>query len=215
MGIIKKGANGAFRGKAGSVIGSGWKKIDYIKGRPRTYKNKGNPSETQMKQQEKFALLNNFLAPLRNLLKIGFANYLAQSTPRNAAFRYNFDHAFLSSDDNKFSLNYAALQFSRGSLFSAGGEKAILTTEGIQVTWNIKTYGLSGSMDDEVHVFAYFEQQDSLKSDEQTPLRYQGETFIEQQAQKGEPVHIWMFMADSQHKRISPTTYLFIQNDSD
>jgi len=213
MGIIKKGANGAFRGKAGSVIGSGWKKIDYIKGRPKPYKNKGNPSETQMKQQEKFALLNNFLAPLSSVLQIGFASFLTRSTARNAAFRYNYDHAFLSSDDNKLTLNYAALQFSRGSLFSAGGEKATLTTDGIQVTWNTKTYGLSGSMDDEVHVFAYYEHQDYLKSDESTPLRYQGETFIENKALPGEPVHIWMFLADSQHKRISPTTYLFIQND--
>lgn len=35
MGRIKQGANGGFSGKAGSVIGSSWKEIEYIKGRPK------------------------------------------------------------------------------------------------------------------------------------------------------------------------------------
>ncbi len=35
MGRIKQGANGGFSGKAGSVIGSSWKGIEYIKGRPK------------------------------------------------------------------------------------------------------------------------------------------------------------------------------------
>lgn len=35
MGTIRQGANGSFRGKAGSVIGSSWKGIDYIKGLPK------------------------------------------------------------------------------------------------------------------------------------------------------------------------------------
>lgn len=36
MGTIRQGANGSFRGKAGSVIGSSWKGIDYIKGLPKS-----------------------------------------------------------------------------------------------------------------------------------------------------------------------------------
>lgn len=46
MGVIRRGVNGCFKGKAGSVIGSSWKSIDYIKG---LYKKRTKPaSEEQL-----------------------------------------------------------------------------------------------------------------------------------------------------------------------
>lgn len=213
MGIINKGANGPFRGKAGSIIGSGWKKVDYIKGMPRRYKNKGNPSEAQLLHHKKFALLNNFLAPISLLLDIGFGNFLGKSTSRNAAFQYNYDHAFVLDENGEPSLNYSLIQLSRGSLFPAGAEKAELINNQIKLTWNTKTYGISGELDDEVHAIAYLPSEGYFLSDECVPLRYQGETFIVNEAQKGETIHLWLFFADKQHKKVSPTVYLSLLNN--
>ena len=68
MGTIVNGANGGFKGKAGSVIGSSWKSINYIKG---LYKKRSKPaSELQMMQQEKFRTLMRFLLPINMFLKI-------------------------------------------------------------------------------------------------------------------------------------------------
>ncbi|WP_157258045.1 DUF6266 family protein [Pedobacter ginsenosidimutans] len=35
MATYSKGANGAFPGKVGSIIGSNWRSIDYLKGLPK------------------------------------------------------------------------------------------------------------------------------------------------------------------------------------
>jgi len=35
MGSYSKGANGIFSGKVGSIIGSSWRSIDYLKGLPK------------------------------------------------------------------------------------------------------------------------------------------------------------------------------------
>jgi len=214
MGIINKGVNGPFRGKAGSVIGSGWKKIDYIKGRPRPYKNRNTPSEAQVLHRKKFTLLNKFLVPTEKMLNIGFSHFTSKSTSHNAAFKHNFPHAFLLNEGGELTLNYPALQFSRGSLFSAGAEKVELLNNRIRISWNTKTYGLSGELDDEIHVLAYYENLDIWDTDEDVALRYQGETYVEidDDAKPGELIHIWLFFSDSEHKRVSPTTYLSITN---
>jgi len=216
MGIINNGANGPFRGKAGSVIGSGWKKVNYIKGMPRAYKNKGNPSESQLLQHKKFALLNNFFIPISSLLDIGFGNFQRKSTSRNVAFQHNYDHAFVLNDSGEPELNYSALQLSRGSLFPAGVEKAELIANRVRVTWSTKTYGLSGELDDRAHVLAYIPSTEFFFSDESNPLRYQGETFLSlNEAKRGEIIHLWLFFSDNQHKKVSPTVYLNVLNDQE
>ena len=63
MGRIIKGVNGGFSGKAGNVVGSSWKSIDYIKGRSKTSNKPA--SQRQLKQQAKFALAVRFLGQLR------------------------------------------------------------------------------------------------------------------------------------------------------
>ena len=213
MGIINSGANGPFRGKAGSVIGSAWKKTNYIKGHPKPYSNKGNPSAAQFLQQRKFKMLITFFTPLSSALEIGFASLLSRSSARNAAFRYNYDQAFDSDTDGNPKLNYAAIQLSHGSLLSPGRERAIWVAEGLEVSWNTKTYGLNGSLDDEVHVITYSEQNNTFVSDEATPLRYQGKTLVRKEFMAAGTIHIWLFLYDRQAKRASPTTYLSIQLD--
>lgn len=52
MGTIRKGANGGFSGKAGSVVGSSWREVDYIRGMP---KRSGKPATIlQLEQTVKF-----------------------------------------------------------------------------------------------------------------------------------------------------------------
>lgn len=150
---------------------------------------------------------------LSPILDIGFGNFLGKSTSRNTAFQYNYDHAFVLDENGEPTLDYSAIQLSRGSLFPAGAEKAVLIDNQIKLTWNTKTYGLSGELDDEVHAIAYFPSTGQFSSDECTPLRYQGETWMVNEAQEGETIHLWLFFSDNQHKRISPTVYLNILND--
>ncbi|MGK6352210.1 DUF6266 family protein [Parapedobacter sp. DT-150] len=91
MGVIRRGANGGFKGKAGSVVGSSWKSIDYIKG---LYKKRTKPAtEEQLMQQTKFTLLMRFLLPLKVFVRVGYGQRKTDThTPMNVAFQDNNMH---------------------------------------------------------------------------------------------------------------------------
>ncbi|MDX3915985.1 MULTISPECIES: DUF6266 family protein [Olivibacter] len=214
MGTYNKGINGPFSGKTGSIIGSRWRGVNYIKGFSRTYKNKGKPSEEQVLHYKKFKLLNEFFIPIKKVVEVGFGNYLRKATARNIAFQQNFDHAFSLDENNEPHLNYSLIQFSKGTLFTAGAEKLEIVKPGqIKVTWNPKTYGLGGSLDDQVHILCYTVSSGLFDSPDTTPLRYQAEATVRYEALEGECIHVWLFLSDSQKKRVSPTKYLSITNN--
>ena len=207
MGIIEKGINGPFRGKAGSVIGSSWKKINYIKGLQR-FKKRRPPSEEQATQRRKFQLLNGFLMPLKRQLVIGFGQFTSKVTGVNAAFSYNYDHAF-STDGDDITLNYPALQLSHGSLYTAGAEKAWIEGGGVRISWNAKTYGMGGEMDDVAHAVVYSPSIDQFFSEGHKTIRHDGMIYVDFLNQKvGEDLHVWLFFADKQQKRVSRSVYI-------
>ncbi len=206
MGIIENGINGPFKGKAGSVIGSSWKKINYIKGLPR--KRERIPSEEQAVQRLKFELLNNFLIPLNQVLNIGFHQFTDKATGANAAFSHNYAHAFATHGD-LITLKYSALQLSHGSLYPAGMEKAWLEIGGVRVTWNPKTYGMGGEVDDVAYAIAHLPSKRLFFRNEDSAVRNDGTTFV---SFLGTPIdketHVWLFFADRQRKRVSRTVYI-------
>src|SRR5690606_36292813 len=118
MGTIRSGANGGFSGKAGSVIGSSWKSIDYIKGLP---KKRTKPmSEDQRIQQARFGVLASFLMPLRLMVPIGYRQIQPdRAAPMNVAVKQTMDRA-ITGNYPDFSLDYAAIRSSEGRLLGGG-----------------------------------------------------------------------------------------------
>ncbi|WP_257670340.1 DUF6266 family protein [Parapedobacter tibetensis] len=213
MGTIKEGINGPFRGKAGSVIGSSWRKINYIKGLPR-FKKKRVPSTGQALQREKFALLNHFLYPLSGILETGFKQFTGAATGRNAAFRYNYDHAFLV-EDGEVKLDYPALQLSHGSLFTAGDEKAEVDGDILYVSWNPDTYGMGGMMDDTACIVVYDETLEVLLRNDMTAIRHDGGDqvrIIKDTDAHSSDLHVWLFFADKLGRHVSKTVYIPVEH---
>lgn len=206
MATFKEGINGPFKGKVGSVIGSSWRKIPYMKGMRKIKRSKLEPSEKQAAQHDKFKLLNRFFLPIASVLDVGFRGLTNRATAKNVAFSYNYDHAFVEDDDG-ISLNYPALKFSHGSLYTAGAEKASAIAEGINVIWDPKTYGVGGSMDDMGYAVAYSVSLALFIC--KTALRHEGKVFIpfEKRIRGGE-MHVWLFFADSKGKQVSRTEYV-------
>src|SRR5690606_17402619 len=206
MATFKEGINGPFKGKVGSVIGSSWRNIPYMKGMYKVKRNKRKPTEKQALQHHKFKLLNHFFMKISSVLDIGFGSFTSRATGQNAAFSYNYDHAFIEEDD-QITLNYPALKFSHGSLYTAGAEKALLLGEGVKVVWNPKTYGVGGALDDVALAIAYSVSLDLFLSE--TALRHEGEAFIPfEKAELENELHVWLFFFDSRRKQVSRTEYL-------
>jgi len=211
MGTIKEGINGPFRGKAGSVIGSNWRKVNYIKGLPQ-FKNKRAASANQLLERRKFALLNRFFDPISTVLEIGFKQFTSRATGRNVAISYNYDHVFLI-DGAHVTLDFPALQFSHGSLFTAGDEQAQVNGDVLYITWDPETYGMGRSMDDKAHIVLYEETREIFYSVGR-PLRHEGAAQFMNNVLTLRPLklHLWLFFVDRAGKQVSRTVYIPIEN---
>ena len=116
MGTISKGILGGFSGKVGTVIGGSWKGIEYMRSQPgrRSF----TPSEAQLAQQQKFALVMRFLQPMSGLLSISFHSFAVKMTGINNAFAYNIQAA-VTGTYPAFSIDYSMALVSRGDLPNA------------------------------------------------------------------------------------------------
>jgi hypothetical protein len=116
MGTINKGILGGFSGKVGSVVGGSWKGIDYM--RSKGSNRNANPTEKQLAQQQKFALVMRFLQPMTGLLSITFRDFAIRMTGINNAFAYNIKSA-VTGVYPSFAIDYSLALVSRGDLPNA------------------------------------------------------------------------------------------------
>jgi hypothetical protein len=91
MGTIKKGILGGFSGKVGTVVGSSWKGIAYMRSLPLSVKNPRTLA--QVSQRSKFTLVLRLLQPLNEFLRSGWKLYAHRRSPINAAMAYTLANA--------------------------------------------------------------------------------------------------------------------------
>lgn len=133
MGKINQGILGGVSGKIGSVIGSSWKGIDYLRIMPQSI---ADPKTApQLNQRLKFSLIEAFIQPLSLFVKIGFKAYAVKMSGFNAAISYNIKNA-LTGTYPSFSIDYAVALVSRGTLQPASTPSAVAAiNETITFTW--------------------------------------------------------------------------------
>ncbi|SEL88832.1 DUF6266 family protein [Parapedobacter koreensis] len=207
MGVIRKGANGGFKGKAGSVIGSSWKGIDYIKG---LYKKRTKPAtEEQLMQQTKFTLLMRFLLPLKVFIRIGYGQRKTDThTPMNVAFQDNIDRV-ITGDYPDYALDYSQVRIAEG--YSAGGSESIAVDEGVlTVAWDTLLNEMYEQRDDDrVYVVLYHPGIDQFLTAPTPPQRADGtvDITLPNHFRTGQG-HVWLFTADRKRLNVSRSVYL-------
>lgn len=208
MGTIRKGANGGFSGKAGSVIGASWKSIDYIRGLSK--KSNKPKTEEQLIQQARFYAIAKFIMPIAPFVQVGFSQINADTmTPTNAAIQVNINTAVVGAYPN-FTLDYAKIQISQGSLQPGGTVKAEVAAGMLMVSWTNKAIAIqNGQLDDVVYILLYHPQLDEFLTAPEPPTRGLGTVDIELPEHfLGGKGQLWLFFADRKNKRISRTSYL-------
>jgi Family of unknown function (DUF6266) len=133
MATYSKGANGAFSGKVGSVIGSSWRSVDYLRGLP---KKSSKPStDLQLAQRAKFALAALYLSPIKDILNIGFKDkQLNKITGYNAAVKIFLNQAVGGSYPD-FVIDFSQVVISKGSLSVFHGLDASLQGADLVLNW--------------------------------------------------------------------------------
>lgn len=133
MGKIKQGILGGFSGKVGSVVGSSWKGISYMRGKALSIK---NPKTLQQKmQRSKFALTLSVLKPMTAFLRVGFKLYAKNQSGFNAAMSYTIQNAISGAYPN-YTLDFDKLLVSRGSLTGAIFPTTDVASGKIEIFWD-------------------------------------------------------------------------------
>lgn len=208
MGTIRHGANGGFRGKTGSIIGSSWKGIDYIKGLSK--KRTKAATEEQLIQQARFYTMTKFLMPIAPILRVGFGQINAdRMTPTNVALQVNIDQAVQGAYPN-FVLDYEKILISSGSYIGGGTTTAAVSSGSLWVDWDPSLSVLYQSKaDDLVYVLLYQPEKNEFMTASVLPTRVEAAVEIIIPAHLlGGKGHVWIFFADRKGKRVSKSTYL-------
>jgi hypothetical protein len=147
MGKIPNGITGPVRGKVGTVIGSSWKGIDYIKAKPRKRGKKRTDNERQ--NQNRFRDLHNWLQPMLGFLRSGFSGYSPTVEGFNAAKSYNLKNAFVNN-----SLDPSRVLVSYGPLTVPGNIQCQRSDGDLHITWDTSDTDYRNQLD-QVMILAY------------------------------------------------------------
>lgn len=205
MGKFEKGVLGHFDGKVGTVVGSTWRGVDYMKSKPR--KSKKPPTKKQLEQQAKFALVTRFIRPLNKLLSGSFNDPTKDMTGLNRALAYNIKKA-IEGNYPAFALAYNKVLVSEGILHNVYTPVATATGNGIlQFNWTANS-GANANDDDTCVGVVYCPEMNQAvytvltgarrdeKTDELSALIFTGKT-----------VQTWIFFVSANGTEISSSLY--------
>ncbi len=199
------GAIGTFSGKVGSIIGSSWRNIHYMRGLP---KKRTKPfSEAQLAQQQRFALMGSFLLPLKGLFEIGLANVDdGEATLFNLAMGFNLKA--VTGDYPNFEIDYSKVTFSRGALLRPRGVSLTAGTQEVTVAWRPSITPYNGKADDSVYVLLYDRELQVFYTADDVVERSVGQAIIPvDEDTVGHDAEVWLFCVSRDGKQISKTVY--------
>lgn len=113
MGTIKQGILGGFNGKVGTVIGSSWKGITYMRGRAQHVKNPRTAG--QVYSRTAFKAVSAALSPIASTLRLTFAKSAGKMSAFNKAVSENYKKAIVDQDGTPV-VDYSKLILSKGTL---------------------------------------------------------------------------------------------------
>src|SRR5690554_365868 len=154
MAIYVKGALGSFSGKLGNIVGSNWRSIDYLRSLPRPSKKPA--SEKQIAHRAKFALVVDFLNPLRDFINMGYNDSQEQ---KMTAFNRATSHLLTRIEGQypDFTIPYDEVRLSKGSLKGISANVFKNLDGDLEITWDPSVNPLSSEADDLVYFVMYNE----------------------------------------------------------
>ena len=205
MGIIRNGANGGFSGKAGSVIGSHWRDINYIKGLPK--KSTKAPTQLQLEQQLKFALAIKTIQPITALLNEGFkGSKTTRATGYNLALQHFLNNAITGVYPD-YAVNYSKMLVSKGTLIKPSDTTLAQDAAGLHLTWSVLESRFGAFADDEILVLVYNPAK-NIYLPAEGATRASGELSVPLPADfTGDTIHVFMFFNSRDFAKRSESMY--------
>jgi len=205
MAKFLNGAIGTFSGKVGSIIGSSWRDIHYMRGLP---KKRTKPfTEAQLAQQLRFTLMGKFLLPLKGLFEIGLAKaYTGESTLFNQAMAQNLPAVMGSYPD--FAIDYSKVKLSKGGLLKPRGVTLAASEHEVTVNWRTSVSSFNGKADDDIYILLYDPDLEVFYTTDEVVQRSAGQAAIAVDDDTvGHTAEAWLFCVSRDGAQISNTVY--------
>ncbi len=206
MGKITDGILGGFSGTVGTVVGAAWRGIEYMRGRSK--KRSGNPVQSQLDQQAKFALMLKFMRPLRGLVDSTFKNYAINMTAANYALSSNLNGA-ITGDFPDFSVDCSKVVLSHGTV---GPALMPLATAGagskVNFTWKDTTLlSIDAKPDDQAILVAYDMEDNYCLYSMKGGKRSEETALLDLTLLSGKTVQTWLCFTSADGKRFSDSQF--------
>lgn len=151
MARMKDGPLGPISGKVGSVVGSSWRGINYLKSKPKRTK---PPTEGELANRFIFAYTQLWLQPIKDFLKVGFKDDKNTVYGVNAAKSYLYKNA-LTKDGFNSIIHPHLMKVSVGTLSLSDDIKVEKTsTHELTFTWDNGKV-TNGHPNDQIMLLAY------------------------------------------------------------
>jgi hypothetical protein len=206
MGKYQNGINGPFRGKIGSVTGSSWNGIDYMKGHPNVNKSR-KPSDAQQKQRDKFTVASTFMKSMKEVILFGFNAGTAGQSVYSSASAYLIKNA-LDTTTKPYRISYSDVLVTRGEYPGAKNPTAIAGESG-QITFNWKNSTGIGAAKatDIVLLFIYSPAQNKFIYRDNVATRSMETATLHIDVFKGETVETYISVLKADKSEVSPSLY--------
>lgn len=152
MGKISQGILGGFSGKVGTVIGSTWKSVHYMRAIATSVKD--SRTEKQLIQRSKFLASINFLKTVTPFVRIGYRNYAYRQSEFNAAMSYMLKYA-VTGDGEQATIDFDKTLLAQGSLTTATDAAVQVEAGKATFTWTDNSNTGNAVATDKVMVLAY------------------------------------------------------------
>lgn len=208
MGRYKKGVLGPFSGKIGTVVGSTWNGIEYMRSLPKASTKAA--TDLQLINRAKFGLANGFLGPIGSLLNLGFKSAAVGKTGFNLASSHLISEGITGVYPD-FEIDYAKVLFSKGALEGVWSVSAVSDPSGaIEVSWDDNSGLGTAKPTDKLVVLIYNPAKSRfVYTLENGAVRSAGTDLITVPAHfAGDTVHVWLAFMSSDKNAFSTSMYV-------
>jgi uncharacterized phage-like protein YoqJ len=207
MGKYKKGILGSFRGIIGTVIGSIWNGIHYLRSLPEA--SGKNPSTEQLNTRLRFSLSGSFVKVMKSHIAVGYQSFTDGITPANAANAYHLKKAITGIAPD-YKIDFTKVILSVGDLNKANNTKAVPAANGeINFEWEASSSSeYEDELDQATFVVYHPERNEVVSARRIVPrsaLKFKMTVPFDFE---GAEVHCWMYFVSPNGKSVSISSYL-------
>ncbi len=206
MGKIKQGILGGFSGKVGTVVGSSWKGVAYMRGKA---EHVNNPQTAgQLAQRAKMELAHTYLKPAIPYLNLGLRDVAKNRSPFNYAVSHFVKNA-ISGDYPDFTIDYSKIILSHGPLIPVVMTKVECYGPNVSFLWKVNSE--SSNADEYDIIMAFVINKDKAEVYYDMELAYRADMSTQAHLPDSwlnDHIEVYYSMASEDYKLISNSFYL-------